>query len=262
MEAACALDLRANDLIAAMSPGPAFPAVLRSLVAALATGPNVIVDLGAGTGAVGEWMRIATGATVYAVEPENGGREVARRAFPELRVIKGRADSTSLPDRVADVVVMSGVTSLLCDMASAVDEVDRLLTTSGEFAIADLFSSSPASWSKAPNVFRSVEDLTRTLQFHGFSVIDLGFGDPVPHPSWAATADAVDDWIATHCADRRGFDEWNDDRRNLRLHIESGSLVGGCVVCRRVPRRRRAQATLRPPARGGPGRLPSSVRRV
>ena len=100
MEAACALDLCAADLIAAMSPGSAFPAVLRSLVAALATGPNVIVDLGAGTGAVGEWMRIATGATVYAVEPENGGREVARRAFPELRVIKGGLCAVSHRGRV------------------------------------------------------------------------------------------------------------------------------------------------------------------
>jgi SAM-dependent methyltransferase len=237
MEAADDLGLGADDLIAAMSPGPAFPAVLRSLAAALAGRPNVIVDLGAGTGGVSEWLRVATGATVYAVEPADGARQVARRAFPQLHVIEGRANSTSLPDHLADAVVMSGVISLMSDIGTELAEVDRILKWSGSLAIADLFSGTDVTWSREPNVFRSVDDLTRELHRHDFTVTDVGFGDPVPDPSWASVAQAVDDWIDIRCANRRGYQEWSQDRRHLRHVIESGGLLGGCVVARRTPSR-------------------------
>lgn len=235
IEAAEALGLEADRLVAAMSPGPAFPAVLWSLEAALRASRRVIVDLGAGTGGVSEWMRVSTGATVYAVEPEEGACQAARRAFPQLHVVKGRAHSTSLPGGSADAVVMSGVTSLMSDLDQEIAEVDRLLTGLGRFAIADLFSGSDVTWYSAPNVFRSVEDLARTLHRHGFTVTDLGLGDPVPDPSWAAAAQAVDEWIDVHCAVRPGYEEWSADRRHLRHHIQAGHLIGGCVVAQRTP---------------------------
>jgi hypothetical protein len=50
IEAAVSLGLVGDDLIAAVSPGPAFPAALRSLTLALPAAPRVIVDLGAGGG--------------------------------------------------------------------------------------------------------------------------------------------------------------------------------------------------------------------
>lgn len=234
MEAADALGLRENELIAAMSPGPAFPAVLRSLESALAAGPTTIVDLGAGTGGVSEWMRLSTGAAVYAVEPEDGARQAARRAFPRLNVVEGRADSTPFADGIADAVIMSGVASLLSDLAPVFAEVERLLTSSGRFAIADLFSATEVTWERAPNVFRSVDELKRICLRHGFTVTDLGFGNPVPDPSWAAAAQAVDNWIETHCGNRPGYREWNEDRRHLQRQIDSGHLLGGCIVARRT----------------------------
>jgi hypothetical protein len=235
IEAVEALRFEDDDLIAAMSPGPAFPAVLRSLEVALTTSPKVIIELGAGAGGVSEWMRVSTGATVYAVEPEEGARQAARRAFPHLHVIEGRAHSTSLPGGSADAVVMSGVTSLMIDIAPELAEVDRLLTGFGRFAIADLFSGNQMTWYSAPNVFRSVEDLAHTLHRHGFTVTDLGLGDPVPDPSWAAAALAVDDWIDAHCTDRPGYGEWKADRRHLQHHIQAGHLIGGCIVALRTP---------------------------
>lgn len=233
MEAADALGLGAEELIAAMSPGPAFPAALCSLEAAFKTRPKVIVDLGAGTGGVSEWMRVSTGATLYAVEPAEGARQVAQRAFPHLHVIEGRADSTTLPDGIADAVVMSGVSSLLEDIESEIAEVARLLTPSGSFAIADLFSGTNESWCNGPNVFRSVEDLTRIVDRQGFTVTDVGLGEPVPETSWAAAAQAVDAWIVTNCPERPGYQDWHDDRRHLQRHIKSGGLLGGCIVAQR-----------------------------
>jgi len=236
VEAATALGLAADDLVAAMSPGPAFPAALRSLSRALTTRPNVIVDLGAGTGGVSEWMRVSTGATVYAVEPADGARQAARRAFPSLRVIEGTAASTTLPGGVADLVVMSGVSSLLSDLTSEITEADRLLTRNGTFAIADLFSSTEMTWHSSPNVFRSVEDLTTELDRGGFIVTDVALGEPVPDDSWAAVADEVDDWIESSCADRSGYGEWVADRAHLRHQIQSGRLLGGCVIAQRTRR--------------------------
>lgn len=240
MQAAEALGLASDDLIAAMSPGPGFPAVLHSLEATLEFPPNVIVDLGAGTGGVSEWLRVRTGATVFAVEPEAGARQAARRAFPRLHVIEGSAECTELPGRSADLVVVSGVTSLLSDISSPLAEADRLLTHGGCIAIADLFSSTTDSWCSAPNIFRSIEALTTTLLRHEYTVTSVGCGDPLPDSSWAAAARAVDDWIEIHCVDRPGFQEWAADQQHLQRHIESGRLIGGCLVARRtLPERRK-----------------------
>lgn len=238
MEAALDLGLDGDNLIAALSPGPAFPAVLHSLKAALACRPKVIVDLGAGTGGVSEWLRVRTGATVFAVEPEAGARRAARRAFPHLRVIEGSAESTPLPGGSADAVIMSGVTSLLSDISPAVAESDRLLTRSGCIAIADLFSVTTDSWCSAPNIFRSIDDVTRILRRHDFTVISVGCGKPVPDAPWASAAGAVDDWVEIHCADRPEFNEWSSDQQHLQHHIRSGNLIGGCLVARRLPEHR------------------------
>jgi len=237
MEAAEALGLDSDELIAAMSPGPAFPGVLHSLGAAFENNTSTLIDLGAGTGGVSEWMRLATGAAVYALEPEDGACTAAKRVFPELHVVEGRAASAPFPNGVADAVVMSGVTSLMRDLGPEIAEVDRLLTPTGRFAIADLFSVSDVSSYSAPNVFRSAEALTHILQRNGFTVVDAGFGEPDPDRSWAAAARDVDDWIDSHCADRPGYAEWKDDRRHLRHHIESGTLLGGYIIARRTVQR-------------------------
>jgi len=234
LEAAEALGLTHDELIAAMSPGPAFPAVLHSLTAAFEISPNVIVDLGAGTGGVSEWLRLATGATVYAMDSEHGACRAARRLFPELYVLEGQVDCVPIPNGVADAVVMSGVTSLMTDLGPAIAEVDRILSTAGHFAIADLFNASDVTSHQPPNVFRSGEDLTRMLHKGGFTVTNAGFGEPVPDPAWADAADAVDEWICTHCTDRAGYPEWKRDRRHLQHHIESGHVLGGCIVAERT----------------------------
>jgi precorrin-6B methylase 2 len=234
IEAAQQLGLSDRELVAVMSPGPGFPAALRSLESALPASPRVILDLGAGCGGVSEWLRASTEAVVYAVEPAAGARRVAHLAFPLLRVVEGTAERVPLPGGVADAVTISGVLSLMSDIDAVIDEVDRLLTTSGRVAITDLFSSDAVTFCSSPNVFRSVEDLTRTLRRHRFSAASIACGEPTPEPAWAAAADAVDEWITANCADRPGYDEWSQDRRHLRRHIDRGDVIGGCVVAERT----------------------------
>src|SRR5215210_5227517 len=131
IEASRALGLKGEDLIAAMSPGPAFPAALRSVASALPPGCAAIVDIGAGTGGASEWLRRVTGAAVFAIEPAEGSRAAAVRAFPELLVAGGSAEQLPLRDGVADAVIISGVISLMADIEVLVDEADRVLSGNG-----------------------------------------------------------------------------------------------------------------------------------
>ncbi|MEZ5298361.1 MAG: hypothetical protein R2697_19440 [Ilumatobacteraceae bacterium] len=98
-EAVAALDIDDVDL-PAMSPGPTFPAALRSAIAALPSDIALVVDLGAGAGGASEWLRLATGAEVHAVEPARRARLTARLLFPELHVVDGSASKTPLRLRV------------------------------------------------------------------------------------------------------------------------------------------------------------------
>jgi SAM-dependent methyltransferase len=226
-------------MIAVMSPGPAFPAALRSLQSALPAVPGIIVDLGAGGGGVSEWLRRTTGSTVYAIEPARGARQAATLAFPDLRVLEGSAEKAPLEDGIATAVTISGVLSLMPHIDPVIREVDRLLARGGRFAIADLFSRDAETWASDPNIFRSVEAVMRKLRHHGFTAASVGCGDPVPDPLWAQAATAVDDWIDAHCADRPGYTEWDTDRRHLRQQIDSGNLIGGCLIAERASSRSR-----------------------
>lgn len=230
VEASRALGISGDELIAAISPGPAFPAALRSLTSTLSADAQMIVDLGAGAGGASEWVRQATNASVYAIEPADGARRAAARAFPHLMIIAGRADRVPLRDDIADAVMISGVVSLVADVGSVVAEVERITRRGGQIAIADLFSGGTHSWSAGPNIFRTVEDVVRTMERHGFHDASIGLGDPDPDPAWAEAAESVDKWIDSHCRDRRSYVEWKHDQDHLRRQMESGDLIGGCVV--------------------------------
>jgi SAM-dependent methyltransferase len=233
-EAVAALGLAGEEVMAAVSPGAAFPSVLRSIVAAVPATVGTIVDLGAGAGGASEWLRQQLGASVIAVEPASRAREVASRRFPLLDVRDGEADRTGLAAGSADVVVLCGVLSLMDDLGPVLDEVVRVLRRPGHLAIADLFPADTLDFEAGPNSFRSFEGLGRLIQQRGFTIVDIGCGPADPDPAWSAVATRVSAWIETNCADRRGFVEWHDDQAHLRRQIDEGQVLGGCVVARNV----------------------------
>ncbi len=233
LEAACALDLDGDDLIAALTPGAAFPAVLRSIVGALPVSCGVIVDIGSGSGGASEWIRRTTGATVIAVEPAEGSRAAAVRAFPELHVIGGTAHAVPIRDAVADVVIISGVISLLDDLAPVITEVDRMLKHEGRVAIGDLFSNRDHGVTAGPNRFRTFEEVRQVLARRSLVITSVGLGRPEPQPSWSRIADAIDEWINTNCQRGAGYADWVHDQQHLARQVASGNLVGGCVVAGR-----------------------------
>ena len=194
-EAIAALGLSGEAVMAAVSPGAAFPSVLRSIVSVLPRSVGTVVDLGAGAGGASEWLRQQLGASVVAIEPASRARDVARRRFPQLDVRDGRADRTGLADGSADVVVLCGVLSLMDDLTPVLDEVARLLRQPGHVAIADLFPADAQDFEAGPNSFRSFEGLGRLIQQRGFTIIDIGCGPAEPDPVWSQIAQQVSAWI-------------------------------------------------------------------
>jgi precorrin-6B methylase 2 len=231
-EAASALGLDGDDLVAALCPGASYPAALRSMLAAFPGAFDRLVDLGAGPGAASEWFRVRTGATVTAVEPSAGGRWVAQGLFPHLDVVEGTAEASTLADGVADVVTLCGVLSLVRDADAVLDEVERIATDEATLAIADLCSHDVRVVS-GPNVFRRIDDIASLVMRRGWRVVEVGCGSPSVDPSWAATAARVDAWLEDRCAGRPGYTAMIADREHLSRHVESGALLAGTLVATR-----------------------------
>jgi ubiquinone/menaquinone biosynthesis C-methylase UbiE len=230
-DAAAALGLSGEEVIAALSPGAAFPSALRSIASALPSDVRVIVDCGAGAGGASEWLRHELGVAVVAIEPASRARDVARRRFPQLDVRDGRAERTGLAEGSADVVVLCGVLSLVDDLDPVLDEVVRVLRRPhAHIAIADLFPMGAESFTAAPNTFRSFEDLGRQLRARGFEMVERGTGPAEPVAAWSHVAARVSAWIEENRADQEGFDRWRADQQHLQQLIDDGRLLGGCVV--------------------------------
>jgi SAM-dependent methyltransferase len=233
-QAAVALGLHDEAVLAALSPGAAFPAALRTIASTIPTAVRTVVDLGAGAGGASEWLRQAMGVEMIAIEPAPVAREVAARRFPMLDVREGQADRTGLPDHVADVVVLSGIVSLLDDLDGLMAEVVRLLRRHGFVAIADLFPADSVSFRSAPNTFRSFECVESALTLRGFQIASVGCGPPEPDAAWSDVARRVDDWIEANCSHLDGFRQFRADQAHLKRHVDAGDVLGGCVVAQRA----------------------------
>ncbi len=239
-EAARALGLDGESLLAGVSPGASCPSVLYSMANAILDGRDhlgLVVDLGAGVGGISEWFRRRTHAAVVAVEPAPGARDAAMSLFPSLTVRPGTAEASGLPGAIADAVLLSGVVSLIDDLDPVLAEAVRVARADGAVAIGDLFSSGPQTLHSARNVFRSVESVAERLGALGWSVVEVGIGSPPPDASWAVAAEAIDDWIRRHRGDHPAFEVWADDHAHLGRHIERGDLVAACLIARTSPRR-------------------------
>ena len=235
-DAALALGLRGDDLIAAVSPGPAYPAVLRTLASAFqpsASADSTLVDLGAGMGGASAWLAARTGAHVIAVEPAPGSREAARQLFPELDVREGTAQRSGLPDGCADMVVALGVTSLLGNLGDLIDEALRVARPDGLIGIADMFLAEGLRESSGVNTLRSVEFVVAALSDRGLDIEVIGCADDaMPDPSWADAAGRVKQWVLDRHAGDPALDEWQHDQEQLHAWMSEGHVIGACVVCR------------------------------
>lgn len=92
----------------------------------------VVLDLGAGTGKLTEGL-LAAGATVIAVEPDDGMRVELMRRLPGVRAYEGTAEAIPLATGSVDAIV-AGQAFHWFDQERAFPEFARVLRRSGIFA--------------------------------------------------------------------------------------------------------------------------------
>jgi SAM-dependent methyltransferase len=95
-----------------------------------------VADIGSGTGKLTELL-LATGARVYAVEPNNGMRQAAERLLGQVAgfvSVDGRAEATGLPDISVDLV-MAAQAFHWFDQAASRIEFLRILRPRGIAAL-------------------------------------------------------------------------------------------------------------------------------
>ncbi len=112
-----------------LRPGPA----LAALDWLLPASPDVVVDVGAGTGLLSRALA-GRADRVIAVEPDARMRAVLAARSPGVEVLAGRGESIPLPDATADAVLVSSAWHWM-DPGRAAQEVARILRDGGRFGI-------------------------------------------------------------------------------------------------------------------------------
>jgi SAM-dependent methyltransferase len=124
-----------TDLYAASRPAPP-PIIPKIILMYLAAPPQLVVDIGSGTGlSTMIWRDIA--ASVIGIESGEEMRKAARQnAASNIVYQAGYSNQTGLPGASADVVTISQAFHWM-DIPSTLDEVYRVLKPGGVFAVYD-----------------------------------------------------------------------------------------------------------------------------
>lgn len=153
---------------------PAYPEDLLDVLAdRTGLGPgSAVVDLAAGTGKLTRQL-VARSATVSAVEPSAGMRDVLARSVPGITVLDGTAEDMPLPDGSADLLTVAQAFHWFRTEA-ALDEIARVVRPGGWLAL--LWNAPPPQgWA------RDLWDLRHDL---------TGFDGSYPGSGWSPVVDA------------------------------------------------------------------------
>ena len=122
---------------------PEYP--IKIICSYLGKTPDVVVDLGCGTGLSTVVWRSAA-RSVVGVEPSEDMLTVARaKSSDKIKFVQAFSDDTTLPDNYADVVVCSQSFHWM-EPASTLKEVNRILKKDGVFATIDCDWPPVALW--------------------------------------------------------------------------------------------------------------------
>jgi SAM-dependent methyltransferase len=154
---------------------PGYPAAAVEWLLEAAPGREV-VDLAAGTGKLTQAL-VEAGATVVAIEPDEGMRAALAVAVPGVEALAGTAESMPLPDASADAVLVAQAFHWF-DVEPACDEIARALRPGGVLGLLWNLRDGSVPW---------VADLDRILDWPADVVAragDLSFEGIERHPAF------------------------------------------------------------------------------
>jgi ubiquinone/menaquinone biosynthesis C-methylase UbiE len=119
--------------------GPAHRAVLRLAGESLGRPPEVVLDIGCGTGrllrrAAARWP----GAAFVGVDPAQGMIDIARQLTPAAEFLAGQGEHLPLVDGSVEAAFSTISFHHWQDQAAGVREVARVLRRGGTFCLADI----------------------------------------------------------------------------------------------------------------------------
>jgi SAM-dependent methyltransferase len=222
--------LRGAERCAAASPSPGFPQLLESVLRTLAESPDAVwLDVGGGLGGTASWIERTVGRQVIVAEPSLGSLRAAQRLFPSLPLTAATGAHLPIRDDSVGAALAVGVVSLLDDIDAVLAEIVRLLVDGGRLAIADLWSSSPRSFSEGPNHFWSMEDAIVVASRHGLRVRHLAFAD-LDTGWWSTAGLQVRREIEARFATAPAYEVWRQDIDHLDRVIASGRVTPAAMI--------------------------------
>ncbi|MCL2446209.1 MAG: class I SAM-dependent methyltransferase [Oscillospiraceae bacterium] len=121
-----------TDVYNAARPVP--PEVIKQSILLYASTPQVVVDIGSGTGLSTQiWQGVAP--QIIGIEPNDDMRNAAQPS-EGIEYRAGYSNETGLPDACADIVTISQAFHWM-DIDSTLEEVHRILKPGGMFAVYD-----------------------------------------------------------------------------------------------------------------------------
>lgn len=227
-----ALDLGAEDRVAAACRGSGSPAMLRWFMDRLGVEQGtVMLDAGAGVGGPGAFAAAETGVQPVLSEPEWGACRAALRLFDATVVQAG----SRLPFRAGafDVVWSLGVVCTLSDQPALLAELRRVLRVGGRLGLLVYVARRELSEQPAGNNFPTEGSLHAMLEQAEFRITDSAWVAEFSGPTstWQEQTERLDAELQRRFGDRPAWQTAQQQSAIMGRLIGSGELAGAMLVC-------------------------------
>jgi SAM-dependent methyltransferase len=228
------LELRGEDRIAGLVSGAGYPDALDPIADALVGARGPVLDVGAGLGAASAYLAARSRSRVVTLEPEGGAAALAAMTFSDQSTIVGEAAALPVVDGGCGGVTFLGSLSLVPDLDRVLGDAVRTLRADGRVGITDLcLVADRPELPTGSNVFRSVADLVRALDRHGFGTDSVLTASATRGTRWDDITDLVDAAMERWFGSHHVMAAWREDREAVHELITAGTLHVATILATR-----------------------------
>ncbi len=146
------------------------------------TQKNKILDLGCGKGATISYLYNKYNIKAAGIDPSEKLLKIARENCDFDDLVKGTGEELPFEDESFDCVIAECTLSLMTDLNSTIQEVNRVLTKNGWFVVTDVYAKNPSALPELESYsfqscMRGLHDLAvlqQKIEKEGFKIVYLG----------------------------------------------------------------------------------------